>query len=67
MNTQKTNEVEKTNKAQETIAALAKRYLYLDTLETQNSDSLDFHDLAVWRIKEALEEAYKAGFEAGRK
>ncbi len=31
------------------------------TLETQNSDSLDFHELAVWQIKELLEMAYKSG------
>ena len=67
MKTQKTNEVEKTKKAQETIEALAKKILMVETLETRNSDSLDFHDLAVWTIKEALEQAYKAGFEAGRK
>jgi len=31
------------------------------TLETQNSDSLDFHKLAVWELKELLDAAYKAG------
>jgi hypothetical protein len=38
-----------------------KKILDLDTLETRNSDSLDFHDLAIWQIKEALETAYNAG------
>jgi len=35
--------------------------LTLETLETRNSDSLDFHDVAVWAIKDALQEAYEAG------
>ena len=45
----------------ETLAEIAKAHLDLDTLETQNSDSLDFHELSVWQIKEALEAAYMAG------
>lgn len=39
----------------------AKDHLGLDTLETQNSDSLDFHELSVWQIKAALEAAYIQG------
>ena len=37
----------------------------LETLETRNSDSLDFHDLPVWSIREALLAAYHAGRESG--
>jgi hypothetical protein len=33
----------------------------IETLETRRSDSHDFHDVAVWEIKAALEAAYKAG------
>jgi len=33
----------------------------IETLETRNSDSLDFHDVSVWSLKAALEAAYKAG------
>jgi hypothetical protein len=40
--------------------------LFIETLETQNSDRSDFHDVAVWSIKSALEAAYAAGIEAGR-
>ena len=36
----------------------------ITTLETQNSDSKDFHDIAVWPLKAMLEEAYKKGMEA---
>ena len=33
----------------------------IETLETRRSDSLDFHDIAVWELKSALEAAYRAG------
>ena len=33
----------------------------IETLETRNSDCLDFHDVAVWAIRNALEAAYAAG------
>ena len=34
-----------------TLAEIAAKHLHLETLETRNSDSLDFHDMAVWSIK----------------
>ena len=37
----------------------------VETLETRNSDDLDFHDVAVWAIKAALEDAFIAGMTAG--
>ena len=43
------------------ISKIAETILGLGTLETRNSDSLDFSDQAVWNIKAALEAAYKAG------
>ncbi len=46
-----------------TVNEIAQRILHIDTLQTRKRDSLDFHDVAVWSIKEALE----AAFEAGRK
>jgi hypothetical protein len=33
----------------------------IETLETRNSDRIDFHEIAVWRLRRALEEAYAAG------
>lgn len=45
----------------ETIAAK----IGIATLETRNSDSLDFYNLAVWQIKEALQTAYLLGAAAG--
>jgi hypothetical protein len=48
----------------EAVAQIAKETLYIETMETRSSDELDFHDLAIWRIRAALEAAYKAGAEA---
>lgn len=48
------------------LIEIAQKHLNLETLETRNSDSLDFHDVAVWSLKEALQEAYEAGFNAKR-
>ena len=51
---------------QATIASIAREILHIETLETRRSDSLDFHDVAVWQVKAALEAAYTAGQRAGR-
>jgi len=48
-----------TNKA--ILAEIAKKHLSLDTLDSRKSDRLDFHDLAVWSIEQALEAAFQAG------
>lgn len=49
--------------AQNTLEQIAQKHLGIETLQTQKSDRLDFHDLAVWSIEAAL----KAAFEAGQK
>jgi hypothetical protein len=51
-----------TNKA--ILAEIAKKHLCIDTLNCQKSDRLDFHDLAVWSIEQALEAAFEAGLYA---
>ena len=33
----------------------------VETLETRKSDSLDFHDIAVWQLETMLNEAFKMG------
>ena len=43
------------------LAATAKQHLGILTLERRNSDRLDFHDVAVWSVKAALQAAYDAG------
>jgi hypothetical protein len=47
------------------LTALAtKHFSNVETLETRRMDSLDFHDVAVWEIKAALEAAFEAGKKA---
>ena len=48
------------------LKGIAHKILDLETLDARNSDSLDFHDMSVWGIKEALEAAYKAGMQNGK-
>jgi len=43
------------------LTEIASEHLYISTLGTQNSDSLDFHDVSVWGVKAALEAAFEAG------
>ncbi|QDU71053.1 DUF6900 domain-containing protein [Mucisphaera calidilacus] len=43
---------------------IASETLGLETLETRKSDSLDFHEVSVWGVKAALEQAYEAGRKA---
>ena len=47
------------------ILEIAQRQFRLETLETRIWDRLDFHDVAVWAIRAALEEAFEAGRRAG--
>jgi len=47
------------------LLAIAQRQFRLETLETRNWDRLEFHDVAVWAIRAALEEAFEAGRRAG--
>ena len=47
------------------FALIAQKHLFIETLETRNADSLDFHDVAVWAVRDALEAAFKAGVEVG--
>ena len=46
------------------INRIAREVLDLETLESRRMDSLDFHEYAVWSIKDALERAYEAGRKA---
>ena len=43
------------------LLEIARKTLLIETLETRKNDQLDFHDLSVWVIKQALSEAYAAG------
>ena len=43
------------------LEQIARTKLQIQTLEPRRSDGLDFHELAVWQIKDALHAAYDAG------
>ena len=49
------------NPSEALLQEIAAKHFFLETLETRNSDSLDFHEVAVWSIRSALEEAFAAG------
>ena len=42
-----------------------KHFPSVETLEVRNSDSLDFHDVYVGSIRDALKDAFTAGVTAG--
>lgn len=54
-----------TNTLDSILTLIAQKHMDIETLETRHGDSLDFHDVAVWRLKEALQAAFVAGCEAG--
>jgi PIN domain nuclease of toxin-antitoxin system len=54
------------SKVNEVVSKIAKNVLDIETLETRKSDSLDFHDVAVWELKKALRMAYLEGILEGK-
>ena len=44
---------------------IAQTHLHIETLETRHRDSLDFHDVGVWCVRDALRAAYEAGVAEG--
>ena len=55
------NKATQTPAAIKTVSRIAADLLDIDTLETRNSDGLDFHDVSVASLKAALVAAYEAG------
>ena len=53
-----------TNQLDNLLTMISKKHLDIETLETRHSDRLDFHDVAVWGIREALQAAFEAGKQA---
>jgi hypothetical protein len=43
------------------------RHLFVSTVQERKSDSLDFHEVSVWGIQTALEEAYQLGIKEALK
>ncbi|MEN6621477.1 MAG: hypothetical protein ABFD50_08020 [Smithella sp.] len=52
--------------SQELKQLIASKVGCIETLERQNSDSFDFHNLAVWQIEKMLEMAFDAGVNANK-
>ncbi len=48
------------------IQQIALDHLFIETLETRNSDRMDFHEVSVWGVKSALMAAYEAGRQAAQ-
>ena len=48
------------------LESIARRALGIETLKTRKSDHLDFHEVSVWQLQEALRLAYQAGYDAPR-
>lgn len=51
----------KTEKAAKAVAAEIARRAGIETLETRNSDRLDFHEIGVAMLEQMLIEAYERG------
>jgi hypothetical protein len=49
------------------LTRIAQQHLRIETLESRHHDSLDFHEVSVLELRDALEAAYRAGIEQGRK
>jgi len=54
-------ELQTFEKLEELFTAIARRHLFIETLETRKSDSLDFHEVGVASVRKALMEAFLAG------
>lgn len=48
-------------KLERELENIAKDCLGIETLKQRWSDELDFHEVSVWGIEEALKRAYKLG------
>jgi hypothetical protein len=48
-------------KIEATLRQIALEKLCIKTLETRHSDSLDFHEVSVWCLHDALEAAFHDG------
>jgi hypothetical protein len=46
------------------LEEIALKHFFVETLQTQNRDCLDFHDVSVWAIESALRAAFEAGVQA---
>lgn len=54
-----------TNDIDHILTVIAQNHLGIETLETRNSDRLDFHDVSAGSVKAALLAAFMAGCDMG--
>jgi len=54
-------------KRDEAIEAVARNVLAIETLAERKRDALDFHEVSVWGLKDALLAAYELGLAAAKK
>ena len=47
------------------LTGIAQKNFNIETLESRKMDNLDFHEVAVWQIKDALNDAFLAGMQTG--
>ena len=57
----------KRDEAIEAIEAIARNILEIETLAERKRDALDFHEVSVWGLKDALLAAYELGLAAAKK
>ena len=63
----KTTQTIKTQSYKDAVVKnIATDLLHIDTLEERKMDGLDFHNVAVWQVKKALEAAFEAGRQTKR-
>lgn len=48
------------------LTEIAQKTCLVPTLETRKAGDLDMHEIAVWSLKKALEQAYEAGQQASK-
>jgi hypothetical protein len=56
-----------TSTTDQTLAAIASQHLQIETLEKRWVGSLDFHEVSVWGVRDALTAAFDAGQEAAQR
>ena len=49
------------DEVQRELTAIARRHLAIPTLAARNADHLDFHEVSVFAVQSALEEAFTLG------
>ena len=49
------------NTIDQLLTQIAQQHLGIQTLEAQSADRLDFHEVSVWSLHDALRAAFEAG------